>query len=225
MSSICICNSFGCGKRGGVKQTPVTLARHVKLDVERSIEAIPIFEPINEWDVDVDPDLYKSHWSAKARFNNRLSLLEYCFDAARIFVSQPNASKESVSNHLYTNKYNLAETLNNDLPETFDQMVNILTPFLMPQIVYHVCKNDCIIYRKEYETATRCPVCEEDRYKSDGRTGRRYFTYFPLTPRIRRWIITKNTCDLLLRHLHIQRDPFVQRDIQDSAAWKEWFKR
>jgi len=29
----------------------------------------------------------------------------------------------------------------------------------------HACPNDCILYRNNYDSLERCPVCEVDRYK------------------------------------------------------------
>ena len=121
-------------------------------------------------------------------------------------------------------KYTFAEQMNEKLPETYDQAADILEPFLMPVHKYYVCVNDCIIHRKENANRVECQVSGESRYEEDGKTAKRNFTYFPLTPRIRRMVQRECIWNLLTAHQTKNTEPFIQKDIQDSKIWKEdWF--
>ena len=225
MSKECICKSFGCGEKGGVFQSVKTWGRHLKADFAKSTKNINHYEPINEWDMDPNLSIYRTHWTAKSRYNSKLSVLEYLFQTLKIFASKPNESKDNTSTHLYHEKYDLSEVINEKLPNTFEEAISILSPFLMPLKVYNVCTNDCVIFWRQYKDDTNCPVCGESRYEDDGRTARRHFTYYPLTPRIRRWVATENICNMLTAHKYAHHsDPNIQRDIQDSYIWREeWF--
>src|ERR1043165_963835 len=44
-------------------------------------------------------------------------------------------------------------------------MMKIVCPLDLPHVRYHVCVNDCIIYRHEYADSTVCPKCGVNRYK------------------------------------------------------------
>ena len=41
----------------------------------------------------------------------------------------------------------------------------ILCPMGMEYQKIHACPNDCILYRKEFETLTKCPTCGVSRFK------------------------------------------------------------
>ncbi|KAJ3967520.1 hypothetical protein EV361DRAFT_487717 [Lentinula raphanica] len=48
--------------------------------------------------------------------------------------------------------------------------------------VYHCCMNSCICYVGPHAEKTQCPYCQESRYRADGKTPRKRFTYLPITP-------------------------------------------
>ena len=152
-----------------------------------------------------------------------MTVLETLFEIMKDYSYTPNTSMSSVSSRLSTWKNTILES-NNNLPDSFDSALKLLEPFLMPLFTYHVCPNDCILFRNEHEYATSCPVCGENRYKADGKTALRNFTYFPITPRIRRMIATEKMCLLLNEHKYKQRQDFIQQDKHDSKVWTEdWF--
>ena len=122
MSRICECVSFGCRGIGGRTLKTNVWKSHVKSDFQATLNGAASsskpFSPINEWDKQFDPSIFTNHWSAKTPFNSKLSVLDYLFEVMKDFVASPKASKESVSNHLYKQKYRFSEHINHILPET-----------------------------------------------------------------------------------------------------------
>lgn len=47
----------------------------------------------------------------------------------------------------------------NTCPTSCDEAKKVVCPFDLPHEKYHVCINDCYIYRKEDADTTTCPVC------------------------------------------------------------------
>ena len=221
----CECKSFGCGASGGKMQSSRTAHRHIKEDNFLLCKRhIPNYKPVSDFDKYMDLGVYQTHWSVSHRLNKKLSILEYIFEIMREFVSTPNASKKTVTNHLSALKYKVLETVNEKLPDSFEAALKILEQFLIPLNTFNVCPNDCIIYRKDYEHETKCPFCSSERFDVDGKTALRNFTYFPITPRIQRMVATKNLNDLLNKHKSDVNDKFMQSDKQHSKKWKEeWF--
>ena len=222
---ICQCASFGCGGLGGKVVSNHLMRKHINADFERALEETVLYEPVNEWDIDVDFNLFHTHWSSTCKFDKHSTLLEFLFEVQRDFVSTPNDTKKSVTTLLSTTKRRMADGIDERTPDSYKKAKKVLEPFILPLHKYHVCPNDCIIYRKQYENKVSCPVCKSSRYDIDGKTALRNFSYYPITPRIRRMVLTKNICELLTSHLsHHSVDPFIQKDIQESKVWKEkWF--
>ena len=96
----------------------------------------PPLVPVNEWDRPFDANLFESQWAARTPFNDKTSVLEYLFETMKEFVSSPKASKAFVSKDLRKQKYTFADKVNDKLPETYDQAVAILEPFLMPLVSF-----------------------------------------------------------------------------------------
>ena len=53
----------------------------------------------------------------------------------------------------------------NELPETTYEAKKAICPLGLDVQKIHVCINDCILYREEYENLDKCPVCTALRYK------------------------------------------------------------
>ena len=86
--------------------------------------------------------------------------------------------------------------------------------------------NDCVIFRKEFADHKKRPKCGSSRFKCDGKTTERNFSYIPLVQRIRRLFASKNTYELLTEHLKtITNEGKNVRDIHDSTTWKTWFSK
>ena len=71
-----------------------------------------------------------------------------------------------------------------------------------------------------------CPHCGSSRYKIDGKTACRCYTYLPLAPRFRRMFGTKVIHDLLTSHMNSNEEGASHQicDIHGSKIWnEEWF--
>ena len=94
-------------------------------------------------------------------------------------------SDASVNDLLQYMKERLPE--DNTCPSSLDEAKKVVCPLDLPHIKYHVCINDCIIYRNDHADKTKCPVCDADRYKLGMKKApRKVVWYFPLRPRLQR---------------------------------------
>ncbi|XP_021761466.1 uncharacterized protein LOC110726319 isoform X1 [Chenopodium quinoa] len=106
----------------------------------------------------------------------------------------------------------------------------------------HACVNHCILYRKEYENADSCPICEESRWKegssefddsvtfseSQGasqrmpKVPRMVLRHFPLVPRLQRLFMSSKIAKHMRWHKERQQlDDNILRHPSDSMAWKK----
>ena len=53
----------------------------------------------------------------------------------------------------------------NTCPTSIAEAKQTVFPLNLPHMKYHICINDCIIYRCEDVEKTMCPVCKASRYK------------------------------------------------------------
>ena len=75
-----------------------------------------------------------------------------------------------------------------------------MCPLDLPHVKYHVCMNNCIIYRDEHAKSTICPVCGVTRYKKRKKAPRKSVWYFPITPRLQRYFVDPKVAKLLRWH-------------------------
>ena len=91
----------------------------------------------------------------------------------------------------------------------------------METITFHVCPNDCVVFRNDCADNVSCPVCNSCRYKPNSTVPQRKFVYMPIGPRLERLYSTKNISELLQSYKNISSDKM--NDIQDSPCWKALF--
>lgn len=84
----------------------------------------------------------------------------YLFDW---FSSHPSLSKEAFSKNLQLWHSILPE--GNILPTSYQEAYKVIRPYLVPEIVFHVCINDCILYRGELKDSVVCAKCNEPRFR------------------------------------------------------------
>ena len=155
-----------------------------------------------------------------------LDALVHLFDW---FTSHPSISKQAFSENLrHLHDYILPP--GNLLPKSYQEAYQCIKPFLIPEIVYHVCPNDCVIFRKEYKNEQQCPKCKEDRFKRNNQgqlshIPRRTFMYLPLSPRVVRNFGTASIAEALQSHqgnvlVDAHEKPGL-KDIHGSPIWKE----
>ncbi|XP_073120575.1 uncharacterized protein [Henckelia pumila] len=114
----------------------------------------------------------------------------------------------------------------NELPLSYYDAMKSFSALGMNYVKIHACPNDCILYRKEFEDLSNCPICGMSRWKlgnnsvvNEG-TPAKVLWYFRPIPRFQRlfrnkdlskeltWHADKRICDGYLRHP------------ADSPAWK-----
>ncbi|CAL8085665.1 unnamed protein product [Prunus armeniaca] len=91
----------------------------------------------------------------------------------------------------------------------------------------HACKNNCMLFYKEYETLDTCPICNESRFKmtSQNRTTKipqKVMRYLPLKPRLQRLYMSTHTATDMRWHKEKRVDDDVMRASADGEAWKEF---
>ena len=95
----------------------------------------------------------------------------------------------------------------NVLPTSMDAMKKFLKTFGFGYDNIHACKNDCILYRKEYADLSSCPRCSASRWELDKHTGEekkgipgKVLGYFPIKDRFRRMFRSKRMAQDLRWH-------------------------
>ena len=202
-------------------QSSRTRRHHLKMDNQ----TLEIPSSIGDFDKYLDFCSYSTIPEANTLMypNARITILEGVYEILRDFVFTPDASKMSTSARFKQLKEKFLPE-NNMMPASFDQALQLITSFLMPLEKFHVCPNDCVIFRKEFTSLSKCPVCDASRYKDDGKTAWRNFTYFPITPRIRRLFATEITHKILREHSNKGIINGQMNDIHGSNLWLEdWF--
>ena len=131
------------------------------------------------------------------------------------FTSHPGTSKEALSGVLKLQSEILP--VGNSLPKSYKEAHRIIKPHLLKPQIFHACANDCILYHKQYEKNTECPVCSAPRYKHSGVPVKK-FIYLPLGPRITRLFSHKKTAKELQSHLDDLSNADIY-DIHDSPVW------
>lgn len=105
-------------------------------------------------------------------------------------------------------------------PPTYYEAFKIIKPYAVKEKIFHVCPNDCVLFRGLYKDNDKCPKCNAQRFKRD-KTPRRTFHYLPLGPRLIRSFGNRNISWLLQSHGKsslLQNDQM--HDIHDSPKWK-----
>ncbi|XP_028055573.1 uncharacterized protein LOC114259747 [Camellia sinensis] len=118
------------------------------------------------------------------------------------------------------------------LPCSYNEVKQILRDLGLDYQKIHVCKNDCVLFWKEYENEDKCPTCKEPRYKFHKGEGKgkkiphKVLRYFPLKPRLQRlFISTKTTTDMRWhKDKHVE-EKNLMRHPADSEAWKDFDKK
>ena len=66
----------------------------------------------------------------------------------------------------------------NTCPTSIAEAKKVVCPLDLPHVKYHVCRNDCIIYRGEDAEKTTCPVCGVSRYKRGNKAPKKWYGTF-----------------------------------------------
>ncbi|XP_013615160.1 PREDICTED: uncharacterized protein LOC106321444, partial [Brassica oleracea var. oleracea] len=95
----------------------------------------------------------------------------------------------------------------NVLPKSLAAIKKFLKIFGFGYDNIHACKNDCILYRKEYENLESCPRCKVSRWEMDKHSNEikvgipgKVLRYFPIRDRFRRMFRSKRMAEDLRWH-------------------------
>ena len=94
---------------------------------------------------------------------------------------------------------------------------SLIFPYLIKPITYHVCPNDCVLFRGECVDLIQCPECGANRYKR-GKLPAKTFRYMPLGPRLERMYATKNIAQIMQTHTSSHGIMF---NVHDSPSWSK----
>ncbi|XP_073131634.1 uncharacterized protein [Henckelia pumila] len=113
----------------------------------------------------------------------------------------------------------------NELPSSLYDAKKSLCALGMNYVKIHACPNDCILYRKEYENLTNCPVCGTSRWKLGKKATlngvpAKVLWYFPPIPRFQRLFRNKEICKELTWHVDKRVLDGYLRHPADAPAWK-----
>lgn len=146
----------------------------------------------------------------------RISLMDTLVKHLSWFSEHPCISKEALSDVLSMEHHEILPPGNN-LPSTYSNAMKIIEPFLIQPIIFHVCPNDCIIFRGDYIDLETCPTCGANHYEKPGTPAKR-FTYLPIGPRL---FGTSNLAKVVQAHgLQCNTEDVCMYDVHDSPAWK-----
>ncbi|WVZ63949.1 hypothetical protein U9M48_013539 [Paspalum notatum var. saurae] len=117
------------------------------------------------------------------------------------------------------------------LPKNFHEAKKFVKAIGIGYKCIDACKNDCILFRKEYANAKFCPVCKSSRWKSvkGGEDGRRIHRvpakvvrHFPLKKRLQRLFMSSKTARDMRWHSESRTKDGFLRHPADSPAWKNF---
>ncbi|XP_010495350.1 PREDICTED: uncharacterized protein LOC104772433 [Camelina sativa] len=128
----------------------------------------------------------------------------------------------------------LLETLPEMLPEdnvlhtSLYEVKKFLKSFDMGYQKIHACVNDCILFRKKYQTLENCPKCKASRWKTNMHTGEvkkgafhKVLRYFPIISCFKRMFRSVNMAKDLRWHFNNKSSDGKLRHPVDSVTWDQ----
>ncbi|XP_074271531.1 uncharacterized protein LOC141595463 [Silene latifolia] len=117
----------------------------------------------------------------------------------------------------------------NELPRRTYDAKKILCPMGVDYVKIHACRNDCILFRKDYKELDKCPKCGSSRYKLPKKNSTnskgvpvKVLWYLPIIPRFKRMFANLKEARNLIWHAggdgRILDDKI--RHPADSTRWK-----
>lgn len=165
-----------------------------------------------------DPHVYEEGIATTPLYEGAtITVLQALVEYFTWFSEHPGMSKEALSSMLSL-QHNSILPPGNFLPETYEAALKAIQPYLIKPVVYHVCPNDCIIFRGSSADLLHCSQCHSARYISGTSIPARTFSYLPLRPRLARLFGTPNLAQVVQTHLTEKTDEM--NDIHDSPSWR-----
>ena len=117
----------------------------------------------------------------------------------------------------------------NTLSTRHYEVKKILYPMCMSTKKIHACPNDYILYRKEFETLTKCPryrvlqykVKDDDEDEDNMKKGppAKMLWYLPIIPRLKRLFANVDDAKNLQWHANGRKSDGLLRHAADSPQW------
>ncbi|XP_066385135.1 uncharacterized protein [Miscanthus floridulus] len=116
-----------------------------------------------------------------------------------------------------------------ELPKSYDEAKKYLGELGLGYENIHVCKNNCVLFRKRYEKGNVCLVCKTSRWQDETgnkKVPHKVLRHFPLLPRLKRIFASKRTSEETQWHKK-KRMPVdnVMSHPADGEAWKDFDTR
>nr|GEY31188.1 hypothetical protein [Tanacetum cinerariifolium] len=120
----------------------------------------------------------------------------------------------------------------NELPVTTYHVKKLTCPMGLAVERIHVCRKDCILYRKDYKDLHECPVCKASRYKhhknlteldsdvTKNGPPAKMLWYLPIIPRLKNLYANPKDGKLLHWHAEERKTDGKMRHVADSPQWK-----
>lgn len=111
------------------------------------------------------------------------------------------------------------------MPNSTYEAKKLFCPLGMEYDTIHVCQNDCVLYRNEYQDLREYPRCGKSRYQvkenndegmSKKETPTKVLWYLPIIPRFRRLFSEENNAKLLRWHADERKKDGMLRHPVDS---------
>lgn len=194
------------------------------LESEEEIKDLPDY--LRETTYTEEEELYNSDKAKLPLFDgSSVTVLQALCGYLAWFSEHPGTSKTSLSDLLRLHHEQILPTGNN-LPGSYDEAHAFVKPFLLPFVVYDVCPNDCVLFRKtdhyDYSKLAECPSpkCNGNRYTAN-RSAARKFYYYPLGPRWKRMYGNATIAEVLQSH---DRNIHPTVNVNDIIGSKSWCK-
>ncbi|KAK7256311.1 hypothetical protein RIF29_29752 [Crotalaria pallida] len=165
---------------------------------------------------DVDTNSYDGN-----RFDEMAAVLEEDLrDCPDMFERMMNDAEKPLYDDLLTLLKDMLPK-NNELPNRTYEAKQVIRSTGMGYKKIHACRNDCILFWKEYESLRVCPKCNESRYKKEYSTPEKVLWYFPIKERFRRMYNNAIDAKNLTWHADERIKDGKLRHPADSPQWRK----
>ncbi|CAL1371190.1 unnamed protein product [Linum trigynum] len=119
------------------------------------------------------------------------------------------------------------------LPKSFYKARRMIKDLGLDYREIEACRNDCMLFWKEYEDLQNCLHCGEPRYKVEENCKKlpkgkgvpyKVLRYFPLTPRLQRLFMSSEVASSMRWHHDQRLKDGVLRHPADSEVWRSFDK-
>ncbi|CAH9092567.1 unnamed protein product [Cuscuta epithymum] len=115
----------------------------------------------------------------------------------------------------------------NCIPKSMYEAKKVMKVLGLDYQKIHACRNDCILFHKQYTDLEKCPTCGESRWKekkngaisSAHRIPTKVLWYFPPIPRFKRMFQSPKTAENMTWHANHRIKDGKLRHPADSPAW------